>query len=194
MQSLRSVLLLGSTFANFLALRKLQLAETSTIAFLSPIFIALLSGPLLGEWPGRARLAAIAIGFAGVVVATRPGPEPCSRSSSSPSPARSATPAMRWRRAAGRARRRPDDAVVDPIRRRRGADAAAAVVLGRPCGPRGWALMAGMGAFGAVGHGLLIKAHQLAPAAALAPFGYTQLLWMIASGWLVFGDWPPARR
>ncbi len=51
--------------------------------------------------------------------------------------------------------------------------------------------MAGMGAFGALGHGLLIKAHQLAPAATLAPFGYTQLLWMIASGWLVFGDWPP---
>ena len=26
----------------------------------------------------------------------------------------------------------------------------------------------------------------------LAPFGYTQLLWMIASGYFVFGDWPPA--
>jgi drug/metabolite transporter (DMT)-like permease len=61
-----------------------------------------------------------------------------------------------------------------------------------PSGALGWGLMAGMGALAALGHGLLIKAHQLAPAATLAPFGYTQLLWMIVSGWLVFGDWPPA--
>ena len=26
----------------------------------------------------------------------------------------------------------------------------------------------------------------------MAPFGYTQLLWMIVIGWLVFGDAPPA--
>ena len=100
LQALRSVLLLGSTVANFFALRKLQLAETSTIAFLSPIFIALLSGPLLGEWPGRARLAAIAVGFVGVVAATRRAPGRSSRWCSSPSQGRCATPAIRWRRAA----------------------------------------------------------------------------------------------
>ena len=60
-----------------------------------------------------------------------------------------------------------------------------------PANLLGWGLMAAMGALGAVGHALLIKAHQLAPAPTLAPFGYTQLLWMILSGLLVFGDWPP---
>ena len=74
----------------------------------------------------------------------------------------------------------------------RRADAAAAVVLDGARRARGWAVMAGIGAFGAVGHALLIKAHQLAPASALAPFGYSQLLWMIVSGYFVFGDWPPA--
>ena len=49
LQGLRSLLLLGSTVGNWLALRQLQLAETSTIAFLSPIFIALLSGPCLAS-------------------------------------------------------------------------------------------------------------------------------------------------
>ena len=73
LQTLRTTLLLGSTLGNFLALRKLQLAETSTISFLSPIFIAMLAGPLLGEWPGRARIAAIGVGFLGVLLATRPG-------------------------------------------------------------------------------------------------------------------------
>ena len=73
LQLFRSALLLGSTYANFLALRQLQLAETSTISFLSPLFVALMAGPWLGERVGGARMAAIAAGFLGVVIATRPG-------------------------------------------------------------------------------------------------------------------------
>jgi len=52
--------------------------------------------------------------------------------------------------------------------------------------------MIAMGAFGAAGHALLIVAHRFAPAPALTPFSYTQLIWMIVSGVLVFGDWPSA--
>jgi drug/metabolite transporter (DMT)-like permease len=37
---------------------------------------------------------------------------------------------------------------------------------------------------------LLIVAHRFAPAPALMPFTYTQLIWMIVSGVHVFGDWP----
>ncbi len=50
--------------------------------------------------------------------------------------------------------------------------------------------MAAMGVFGAAGHGLLIVAHRFVLAPALTPFTYTQLVWMIVSGLLVFGDWP----
>ena len=60
-----------------------------------------------------------------------------------------------------------------------------------PQSPRVWAVMLLMGASGAFGHWLMILAHQRAPASAMAPFGYTQLLWMIIIGWLVFGDTPP---
>jgi drug/metabolite transporter (DMT)-like permease len=56
-----------------LALRQLQLSETATISFLTPIFVALLAGPLLGERMGAERMAAVAIGFLGVAIATRPG-------------------------------------------------------------------------------------------------------------------------
>lgn len=73
LQVLRSLLLLGSTLANFLALRRLQLAETSTISFLTPLFVALMAGPWLGERVGAERYAAIAVGFGGVLIATRPG-------------------------------------------------------------------------------------------------------------------------
>ena len=58
-QAIRSLMLLGSTILNFLALRYLQLAETMTIMFLQPLLVALISGPLLGEWVGPRRLAAI---------------------------------------------------------------------------------------------------------------------------------------
>jgi drug/metabolite transporter (DMT)-like permease len=53
------------------------------------------------------------------------------------------------------------------------------------------AALAGMGVFATMGHGLLILAHRRAPAPVLAPFGYTQLIWMIITGYLVFGDRPP---
>jgi drug/metabolite transporter (DMT)-like permease len=33
-------------------------------------------------------------------------------------------------------------------------------------------------------------AHRFAPAPILTPFTYTQLIWMIISGILFFGDWP----
>ena len=54
-----------------------------------------------------------------------------------------------------------------------------------------WLVMAVMGLCGGLGHWLLILAHHRAPASVLAPFGYTQLIWMIVLGTLVFGDWPP---
>ena len=193
LQSLRSALLFGSTLGNFLALRKLQLAETSTIAFLAPIFVALLAGPLLGEWPGRARMAAIVVGFLGVVLATRPGANAfqtvalvaiagalCNSGYllATRGVARhdSGQTTLLWTQLAG---------VV-------GLTPLLPWFWRTPTDLLGWGLMAGLGAFGAIGHAMLIKAHQLAPASTLAPFGYTQLLWMVASGYLVFGDWPPA--
>jgi drug/metabolite transporter (DMT)-like permease len=54
------------------AFRHLPLAEAYSIFFVAPLFITLLSGPMLGERVGRARWAAIAVGLLGVVVVLRP--------------------------------------------------------------------------------------------------------------------------
>ena len=51
-------------------------------------------------------------------------------------------------------------------------------------------LMVIIGAFGSIGHYFLIRGHRLAPASALAPFIYTQLVWTTTLGYLVFGDVP----
>jgi drug/metabolite transporter (DMT)-like permease len=73
LQALRSLMLFGSTMGNILALRHLQLAETSTISFLQPLLVALVAGPLLCEWVGPARMAAIGFGLIGVSIAMAPG-------------------------------------------------------------------------------------------------------------------------
>jgi drug/metabolite transporter (DMT)-like permease len=73
LQMVRGVFLFGSTFFNFLALNTLQLAQTTSIFFFAPMVITALAGPLLGEWAGWRRWAAVAAGFLGVLVITRPG-------------------------------------------------------------------------------------------------------------------------
>src|SRR5690606_205670 len=59
-----------------------------------------------------------------------------------------------------------------------------------PDGALQWALLLVTGVCGAFGHWLLIKAYKQASTAALAPYPYSQIVWMIALGWLVFGDLP----
>jgi drug/metabolite transporter (DMT)-like permease len=53
-----------------------------------------------------------------------------------------------------------------------------------------YVLLAALGAFGGFGHFLLIFAYRLAPASAVTPFLYFQLLSMVGLGYLVFGDTP----
>ena len=48
------------------------------------------------------------------------------------------------------------------------------------------------GLFGSIGHYLIIEAHRLAPASAIAPFNYLQIVFMAALGALVFDQWPNA--
>ena len=59
-----------------------------------------------------------------------------------------------------------------------------------PDDPVAITLMIVCGAFGTGGHYLLIAAHRLAPPAVLAPFIYTQIVWAIILGFLVFADLP----
>jgi len=59
-----------------------------------------------------------------------------------------------------------------------------------PAGVREVAAMLAVGVFGSIGHYLLIVAHRIAPASVLAPFMYSQLVWVIGLGFLYFGDLP----
>ena len=56
--------------------------------------------------------------------------------------------------------------------------------------PGDWLLMAAFGAFGLGAHFTLIKAFDAAPAATVAPFNYSGILWAAVYGYFIFGDIP----
>jgi drug/metabolite transporter (DMT)-like permease len=69
----RGLLLLIAYSNYYLALAALPLAETVALFFTGPLFIVLLSRPVLGERPGKQRILAVLAGFGGVVFICRPG-------------------------------------------------------------------------------------------------------------------------
>ncbi|NUH65706.1 DMT family transporter [Sulfitobacter sp. S0837] len=69
---LRGLLIVVSNMSFFLALSVLPLAEATALFFAAPLFITLLSIPLLGEKVGPLRLGAVIVGFIGVVIMMRP--------------------------------------------------------------------------------------------------------------------------
>ncbi|MBX6327576.1 MAG: DMT family transporter [Pseudolabrys sp.] len=187
----RSLLLLGSTAFNFLALRWLQLDQTTAIMFSTPFLVAVLSGPLLGEWVGWRRWAAIIVGFAGVLLVTRPG---FGGIHSAAALSALSVVCYGFYMIATRILARTDSNETTLFYSNLvGAVLMSALVpffWSTPRDPRVIALMVLSGALGSIGHYLLIIAHRLAPPAVLAPFLYTQLVWAIAFSFLVFGELP----
>jgi drug/metabolite transporter (DMT)-like permease len=191
LQTVRSFLLFLSTAFNFFALQYLQLAEAISIVFSTPLLVALISGPLLGEWVGPRRLAAIGVGFIGVLIVARPG-----LGTVHPAILLSIAGAIAYALYAITTRIL---AAYDSPQTTMVYSGLAGLVLttpalpwvwSSPADPGTWVLFVALGAFGAIGHWLLILAHARAPAPVLSPFIYTQILWMLALGYLVFGDWP----
>ena len=187
----RSALLLASTVLNFFALRYLQLDEAVSIIFCTPFIVAALGGPMLGEWIGWRRWTAIFVGFAGILLVTRPG-----TGGIHPAALLVVVAAICYALYSISTRvlaRSDSDATTNFYSNLVGA---AAITVAMPFywtsqgDPLVIALMCSMGLFSGFGHFLLVRAHRLTPAGVLAPFIYTEIVWMIALGLLVFGDVP----
>lgn len=187
----RSALLLFSTILNLFALRYLQLDEVLSILFATPFLVALLCVPLLGETVGWRRWTAIAVGFFGVLVVTRPGLGGMKTVMILPV---LGTICYAFYVVSTRVLSHTDSSETTQFYTNLvGAVAMTAVlpfVWSWPESPFIGALMVLVGALGGIGHYLLILAHRRAPASALAPFIYTQMIWTTAAGFLVFGDYP----
>lgn len=188
----RSTLLFASTALNFVALHYLQLDQTATIAFTAPFFIALLAGPLLGEWIHWRRWTAIIVGFCGVLLVMRPGAgegiHPVFILSLL------STLCYAFYNLSTRFLAGYDTTGTTMFYTALVGFIAASIPLpyvwSAPTDPLVIAGMLAVGTFGFFGHLFLVLAHRYAPAAVLAPFTYTQIVWYVAGGFLVFGDVP----
>ena len=190
-QWLRSGLMVVTTGFNFVALRYLQLDQTITIFFLTPLVVAALAGPLLDEWIGWHRMLAVVAGFLGVLLVMHPGFGTLHWAMLL---ALVATFGYALYNLATRYL-----SAFDPARVTQTYTPLAGFVIMAPFAfaewqwpqdPKLWLLFASLGFWGGLGHWLLILAHRSAPASVLAPFIYLGLIWMSVAGFLVFGDVP----
>jgi len=70
---IRVSIVMVSNVSYFLALAVMPLADAVAVAFVSPLFVTLMSAVILGEKVGPRRWGAVAVGMVGVVIMLRPG-------------------------------------------------------------------------------------------------------------------------
>lgn len=72
LHALRGLLVIVANMTFYAAVAVMPLAQATALFFVAPLFITLLSIPLLGEKVGPWRLGAVVVGFLGVVVMQQP--------------------------------------------------------------------------------------------------------------------------
>jgi drug/metabolite transporter (DMT)-like permease len=186
----RGLLACASTLLYVTGLRTMPLADAIALAFVSPMFMTAMAGPLLGERVGWRRWAAVVIGFLGVLIMLRPG-----------STAFQAAALFILASCLCGATR---DVMTRLISRTESSlsilffSNLVMAVCGLASIVAGWAMPGAVDlailAVSALliggGHFLHIEAFRLAEIAVVAPFKYTSLLWATLFGYLIFGHFP----
>jgi len=193
LQLIRGVVLAASSLVFLSALKLMPLAEAAAIAFMTPIIIAVLAGPVLGERVERRTWVALGGGFVGVLLIVRPGGGLFTPAALLPlaSAFMMALYQMMTSRLAGR-----DAALTTLFYPALIGSALVPLAFPHELMLPGRALHAGLfvliGVLGGLGHFLLIRAHDYAPSSMLSPFMYAQLITALFLGWLVFRQLPDA--
>ncbi|MEQ8357571.1 MAG: DMT family transporter [Kiloniellaceae bacterium] len=187
---LRGGVNVGAAYLFFSGLRYLPLADAFAIAFAAPLFITALSVPVLGEQVGVRRWAAVIVGFLGVLVVVQPGSDSFQVAALLPlGAALSYAVAM----LVGRKLTRELSTAAIMFWPSLAAIAAMAVLM-----PLQWqtptlpdsGLFLFMGVIGTLGMALITQGYRHAPAAVIAPFDYSVLLWGVIFGWILWQDIP----
>jgi len=191
-QCLRSLFMFTTTVLFFVGISFLPLTTASTIMFMSPVILTILSIPLLGEKVGPRRWLGIAIGFAGAVVVMRPGSGSLELSILIVLGA-AFTHAMYqvFTRKLG-TRDAPMTSLFYTGITGALVMSAVAPFVWQPVAAFDWLLFVFAGIAGGIGHLCLIRAFRQAPASVVAPFSYSSLLWATAFGYVLFDDLPDA--
>ncbi len=177
-----------ATFATFYAVAHLPLATALSINYTAPLFATIGAALFLGERLHVRRVAAVAVGFAGMLIVLRPGMVPFSPGLAAAIIAALATAFT-----------------IVAIRRLVGSDDARAVaawsfVLTLPVSvviaapfltwprPETWPLLIVLGAFAAGAQYALTQALSFAEASAVMPYDFVRFGLVSAAGILLFGE------
>lgn len=175
----------------FYGLKYLPLATAVALFFSFPLFLAIISVPLLGETVGMRRILAIIVGFIGVLLITNPV-------------AGFSIPALLMLGAA------LGWAIVAGLTRILGEKENTSTLLFYTLAgfvfillvPQYWIwdtvklddylLITGVAFFGVIAQFAVTKAYTIASPSLIAPFEYTALIWSAGLGYLVWNDIPDA--
>jgi len=179
-----------SAFIYILGLRYLPLADVTAIGFSTPLFVTALATFLLGETVGWRRWSAVFVGFLGIVIITRPTGDVVTIAVLFP------IGSAFWTGIRDMVTRRmvtteSSNAILI-------TSTAAVMIAGLCTSPFGWkapttedfALMACAGLFSGFGHYFMIEAFRHAEVVIVSPFRYLTIVWAIAMGYLIWGDFP----
>jgi drug/metabolite transporter (DMT)-like permease len=192
MQMLRGAALLGSSLFFISGLRYLPIAEASATGFVSPLFVTALSIVFLSESVGVRRWLATAAGLAGVLIILRPGTGAFHVAAFFP-----IVSAFCWavtliltRMMSGR----EHTTTTMTYSAIAGVAILSAMVPFVWVAPSWHDILFGLliGVASTAGQWIVALAFRYADASVLAPFSYTQLVWVSVLGFLVFGEVPDA--
>jgi drug/metabolite transporter (DMT)-like permease len=190
LQGLRGAALLGSSLLFISGLRFLPIAEASATSFISPLFVTALSIFFLGESVGVRRWLATAVGLIGVLIILRPGTSAFHLAAFFP-----VVSALAWagtlvmtRMLSGKESTITTMTYSSIV----GLGILTALVPLVWVAPSWHDIMFGIliGVSSTAGQWIVVLAFRYADASVLAPFSYTQLLWVSILGFLIFGEVP----
>ena len=189
-QLARSIFLFLSTILFFYAISVISLAESLTLAFVSPLIVTLLSAILLKEQVGYRRWTAVIIGFIGAIIVIRPGFNEISL-------ATFAGLGTGIAYAFYVITTRKLSSIDSPLLTLIFTGLSGAIIISiivpfvwiTPNYTQ-WLFLIGLAAVGTLGHFFLILSLNFAEASKLAPFAYFEIVTNIIIGYYFFGDLP----
>jgi drug/metabolite transporter (DMT)-like permease len=190
LQMMRGAALLGSSLLFITGLGFLPIAEASATSFVSPLFVTALSILFLGESVGLRRWLATAVGLIGVLIILRPG-----SSAFHPAALFPIVSALAW--AGTLVMTRMMSGSERAITTMTYSSITGFTILSLLV-PLVWVqpswhdIFFGIviGIASTAGQWIVVRAFRYADASVLAPFSYTQLLWVSILGFIIFGEVP----
>ncbi len=189
--ALRSLSEIGATYFFLTALMNMPLANVTAILQILPLSVTLGAAVFFGEQVGWRRMLAILIGFCGMLLIVRPGPDGFSPHAIY---ALAAVGCVTMRDLTTRRM----SAQVPSLTVTLTASTTIFIVAGLASLTDDWvplnnlelALIAGSSVFILLGYLFSVMVMRIGDVSFIAPFRYTGLIWALLLGWAVFGDWP----